>query len=453
MPFVYIVAATAALGGMLFGYDTGAISGAILYLKQEFSLSAGLQELVTSIALAGAAIGAALGGPIADRFGRRRVIFVNAMMFVAGSLATAFAPSVGWLIAGRLFIGSAIGIASFVAPLYLSEASPPAIRGALVSLNQVALTTGILISYLVDYAFARPGGWHWMFGLGVVPALALGIGILLMPSSPRWLMIRGRRDEARRVLQRIRKSGADIDAELDGVAHSLSRQQVGMAALLRPNLRMPLIVGMGLAAFQQATGINTVIYYAPTIFQFAGFGSAGASIFATIGVGIVNVLATLVAVWLIDRVGRRPLLIVGEAGMALSLVVLGIGFLLHGPGTTTGLITAASLMIYVGFFAIGLGPVFWLMIAEIYPLGVRGAAMSVATVVNWLMNLVVALTFLSLAGVLGKPATFWLYAVLTAGALVFTWRLVPETKGHTLEEIEAHWHAGRHPRAMRARAT
>lgn len=439
MPFIYIVAVTGALGGMLFGYDTGAISGAILYLKREFALSSGLQEVVTSIALAGAVVGAAAGGALADRYGRRHLIVVTAAMFVLGSLAAAQAQSVGWLIASRLFIGAAIGAASFAAPLYLSEIAPAAIRGALVSLNQVAVTVGILISYLVDYAFAQPGGWRWMFGLGALPALALGVGIWLMPSSPRWLMMRGRRTEARQALQRIRGKPAGIDAELDEIAASLTHQEAGFAALARPEFRLPLIIGVMLAVLQQVTGINTVIYYAPTIFQFAGFGSAASAIFATLGVGIVNVAATLVALRLIDRVGRRPLLLVGEAGMCLSLIVLGLGFLWRGDGETTGWITAASLMAYVGFFAVGLGPVFWLIIAEIYPQSIRGIAMSLATLVNWGANLIVALTFLSLVDWFGPAVTFWLYAALAAVALVFTYELVPETKGKTLEQIEAQW--------------
>lgn len=448
MPFIYVVALVGAIGGMLFGFDTGAISGAILYLKKEFSLTSGLQEVVTSIALLGAAIGAIVGGPLSDRYGRRRLIVVTAGMFVIGSLAAAFAQSVEWLIAARLFIGSAIGVASFVTPLYLSEIAPAKIRGALVSLNQVAVTVGILGSYLVDYAFAHEGGWRWMFGVGVVPALALGIGIVLMPSSPRWLMMEGRRDEAERALARIRGSTTGVDAELEEIGSNVSKPQTGYAILLQPQFRPPLIIGIALAALQQVTGINTVIYYAPTIFEFAGLGSAEAAIFATLGVGIVNVALTLVALWLIDRAGRRPLLLVGEAGMMVSLVVLGIGFLWRGDGGMTGWITAASLMAYVGFFAIGLGPVFWLLIAEIYPQEVRGLAMSVATLTNWATNLLVALTFLTLVDAIGTSATFWLYAVLTAVALGFTWTFVPETKGRTLEEIEAHWHAGGHPRAL-----
>ncbi|MEZ5789000.1 MAG: sugar porter family MFS transporter [Xanthobacteraceae bacterium] len=451
MPFIYVVALVGALGGILFGFDTGAISGAILYLKKDFSLTSGLQEVVTSIALLGAAIGAIVGGPLADRYGRRRLIVVTSGMFVIGSLAAAFAQSVEWLIAARLFIGSAIGIASFVAPLYLSEIAPAKIRGALVSLNQVAVTVGILASYLTDYAFAHEGGWRWMFGVGVVPAIALGIGIVLMPSSPRWLMMVGRRDEAERALARIRGSTAGVDAEIQEISSNAARPKTGYAILLKPQFRMPLIIGIALAALQQVTGINTVIYYAPTIFQFAGLGSAEAAIFATLGVGIVNVALTLVALWLIDRLGRRPLLLIGEAGMMVSLVVLGLGFFWHGDGGMTGWITAASLMAYVGFFAIGLGPVFWLLIAEIYPQEVRGLAMSVATLTNWGMNLVVALTFLTLVDAIGTSVTFWLYAVLTGVALVFTWTLVPETKGRTLEEIEAHWHSGGHPRALEAK--
>jgi sugar porter (SP) family MFS transporter len=453
MPFIYVVSLVGAIGGMLFGFDTGAISGAILYLKKEFSLTSGLQEVVTSIALLGAAIGATIGGPLADRYGRRHLIVVTAGMFVIGSLAAAAANSVAWLIAARLFIGSAIGVASFVTPLYLSEIAPAKIRGALVSLNQVAVTVGILASYLTDYAFAHDGGWRWMFGVGVVPALALGIGIMLMPSSPRWLMLVGRRQEAESALARIRGSAAGVDAELQEINTNVSQPKSGYRILLQPQFRLPLIIGIALAALQQVTGINTVIYYAPTIFEFAGLGSAEAAIFATLGVGIVNVALTLVALWLIDRVGRRPLLLVGEAGMMVSLVVLGAGFLWHGAGGMTGWITAASLMAYVGFFAIGLGPVFWLLIAEIYPQEVRGLAMSVATLTNWAMNLIVALTFLTLVDAIGTSATFWTYAVLTAVALVFTWTLVPETKGHTLEEIEAHWHAGGHPRALKGKAT
>lgn len=436
---IYVIASIGALCGLLFGYDTGVVSGAILYLKQEFRLSSEAQELIVSIALAGAAIGAAFGGVLADRYGRRRVIIVNAVVLIVGSLVAGLAPSPAWLIVGRLLIGSAIGVASFVAPLYLSEMAPAPMRGAIVSLNQLAITAGILLAYLVDFVFAYPGGWHWMFGLGAVPALVLAVGMMFLPSSPRWLVMQDRLKEARLVVQRVQATSAD--RELAEIRASLSHQKAGVAVLLSPQLRMPLMIGMLLAALQQVTGINTVIYYAPTIFQFAGFNSAQGAILATAGVGFVNMFATIIALWLIDRVGRRPLLLVGEAGMMASLIVLGAGFL-HGSGDI-GRITAVCLMSYVGFFAIGLGPVFWLLIAEIYPLRVRGLAMSAATVVNWTTNLFVALTFLSLVDHVGRPAAFWLYALFSAGAVAFTWRWLPETKGKTLEEIEAHWLRGR----------
>ena len=273
------------------------------------------------------------------------------------------------------------------------------------------------------------------------------------PDSPRWLLRRHREDQARAVLQHIR-ARADVSEELAAIQHGLSVEQGGgWADLLSPAVKMPLLVGVGLALLQQVTGINTVIYYAPTIFEFAGFKSAEVSIAATAGVGVVNVVMTLVALWLVDRAGRRPLLLWGIAGMAISLLVLGAGFAFGragggASGGWLGWLTAGSLMVYVGTFALGLGPVFWLLIAEIYPLTVRARAMSVATVANWGANLLVAVTFLTLTQVLGRAGTFWLYAVVALAAWVFAFRLVPETKGKTLEEIEAHWHAGKHPREL-----
>jgi sugar porter (SP) family MFS transporter len=343
--------------------------------------------------------------------------------------------------------GTAIGIASFVAPLYISEIAPVAIRGKLVSINQVALTSGIVISYLIDYAFAGSQAWRWMFALAAVPAAAFGIGLLFIPDSPRWLVGRGQADRARAVLKRIR-SPKQVEGELSEIRHSVARQKGHWSELLSPLLRPAMIVGVGLAIAQQITGINTVIYYAPTIFKFAGLPSASVAILASIGVGVVNVILTVVAMQLIDRIGRRPLLLVSLAGMALSLFVLGLAFSLPQLSGSLGWIAVTGLMVYVGSFAVGLGPVFWLMLSEIYPLRIRGRAMSVGTVANWSANLIVALSFLTLTQVLGKPATFWLYGVVSIGSWLFAFFLVPETKGRSLEEIEAHWRAGKHPRAL-----
>lgn len=448
--FVYVTAAIAALNGLLFGFDTGVISGALLYIEPAFNLGgdAFLKELIVSGALVGAILGAAAGGQIADRIGRRRVILVAAVVFFVGSLAMAFAPGVWSLIGGRFVVGLGIGIASMVGPLYNSEIAPPSIRGSLVSLNQLAVTTGILMAYFVNYlfsgsllvdyaAFIQNGDWRWMLGFGVFPAVILGAGMLYMPESPRWLVENGRADEARDVLSRIRDaSSTEIDEEIEEIREVSEVEEEGdLSDLLEPWVRPALIVGVGLAVLQQVTGINTVIYYAPTILESTGFGNS-ASIIATVGIGIVNVLLTVVAVLLVDRVGRRPLLLVGLGGMTISLAGLSVAFTLPGLSGVIGYVALACLMLYVSFFAIGLGPVFWLLISEIYPLRIRGSAESVATVFNWAANLGVALTFLTLLNTIGPSATFGLYAAFSLGGILFVYSLVPETKGRSLEAIE-----------------
>jgi sugar porter (SP) family MFS transporter len=445
--FVYLATAISALGGMLFGYDIGVISGAIIFIQKQFSLSSGMEEIVVSSVLLGSLVGALIGGMLADRLGRRRLLVFTAIVFGLGAIGAALAPGTTVLITARIIAGVAIGIASFVAPLYISEIAPVAIRGKLVSINQVALTSGIVISYLIDYAFAGAQAWRWMFALAVVPAAAFGIGLIFIPNSPRWLADRGQIDEARTVLKRIRPPDK-VEGELDDIQQSLKQQKGHWSELFSPLLRMAMIVGVGLAVAQQITGINTVIYYAPTIFKFAGLSSTSAAILASVGVGVVNVVLTLVAMQLIDRVGRRPLLLVSLAGMTLSLGVLGLAFSLPQLSGSLGWIAVTSLMVYVGSFAVGLGPVFWLMLSEIYPLRIRGRAMSVGTIANWGANLLVALSFLTLTQMLGKAATFWLYGAVSIGAWLFAWFLVPETKGKSLEQIEAHWRGGKHPRAL-----
>jgi SP family galactose:H+ symporter-like MFS transporter len=435
--FVYLAAAVSALGGMLFGYDIGVISGAILFIKRDFSLSSGLEEIVVSAVLLGSLFGALAGGSLADRFGRRRLLVGTAIVFGLGAVGAALAPDTAWLILARVVAGTAIGIASFVAPLYISEIAPVETRGKLVSINQVALTSGIVISYLIDYAFAGAQAWRWMFALAAIPAAAFGFGLIFIPDSPRWLIGAGEVTEARAVLKRIR-APEQVEGELTEIQHSAAQQKAHWSELLSPQLRAPMIVGIGLAIAQQITGINTVIYYAPTIFKAAGMSSTSVAILASVGVGIVNVVMTLVAMQLIDRLGRRPLLLISLAGMAMSLFVLGLAFSLPQLSGSLGWIAVVSLMTYVGSFAVGLGPVFWLILSEIYPLRIRGRAMSVGTAANWITNLIVAVSFLTLTQVLGKPTTFWLYSAVSIGAWLFAFLLVPETKGKTLEQIEAH---------------
>src|ERR1700722_10889988 len=324
-------------------------------------------------------------------------------------------------------------------PLYLAEIAPAASRGAVTSLNQLCITLGILVSYLIGYAFATtPEGWRWMLGLGAVPGAILAAGMLVLPESPRWLAGHNLLDQAEAVLRRLRGTEAEVQDELATLRTDLRREGgklVPWSALLEPHLRPALIVGVGLAMFQQITGINTVIYFAPQIFQAAGLSSASVSILATAGVGAVNVALTVVSIWLIDRAGRRSLLLWSLGGMAATLAILAAGFA-YGTSGASAWITVLSVAAYVAFFAVGLGPVFWLLIAEIFPLAVRGRAMSLATISNWGFNLLVTITFLGLIDLCGRVGTFLLYAALTLVAIVFTAALVPETKGRSLEEIE-----------------
>ncbi len=449
--FVVLVAAIAAIGGLLFGYDTGVISGAILFITQQFHLNSIGEEVTTSSVLIGAILGAIIGGAFTDRLGRRWSIIDGAIAFIIGTLIAAVAHDIFVLMLGRILVGIAIGVASFVVPMYISEMSPPQARGAMTSLNQVALTLGILVAYGVDYLFTASSNWRAMFAVGLIPGLILLVGMLLMPESPRWLIAKLKIREAQTVLQKVRGTPA-VQDEIQQTEQTLKAEKSGggLAALEAPTLRMPLIIGVGLAILQQVTGINTVIYYAPTIFQSAGFQSASASIAATAGVGTVNLVVTIIAAFLVDRLGRRPLLLISLAGMVLSLVVLGLAFIFShaATGGFLGLVTVISLMTYIAAFAIGLGPVFWLLIAEIYPLHVRGTAMSLATVANWGANFLVTVTFLSFVNVLGQGGTFLLFAAVGVYAWFFTYRWVPETKGKSLEEIQAHWQAGKHPLEM-----
>jgi sugar porter (SP) family MFS transporter len=344
----------------------------------------------------------------------------------------------------------AIGLASTNVPVYLSEVAPPHARGWIVSLFQLAVTVGIVVAYLTDYAFAGVEGWRWMLGLAVVPAIVFGAGMFFLPETPRWLIRGGQHEVAHGVLMRIRGL-ADVNVEIEAIKASLAQQTESgrWADLFGRRVRPALVVGIGLAIFQQITGINTVIYYAPKILQAAGFNSASGAILATAGVGVVNVGMTIIAMFLVDRAGRRPLLLAGIAGMIVTLGVLGLSFR-SSPSGQLAWIAVICLMGYVASFAISLGPIFWLLIAEIYPLRIRGLAEGTAATFNWASNLVVSLTFLTLVEKLGASSTFLLYASFSVTSWLFAYYLVPETKGRTLEEIEAFWRTGRSSRKMAA---
>lgn len=450
--FTFVIASVAGLAGILFGFDTGVISGAILFITQEFNLSPAMNGLVVSAVLLGALIGSGFSGRLSDKFGRKKLLIATAIIFFLSTFASAIAPNLFFLVTARVVVGIAIGIASFTAPLYISEISPPKYRGALVSLNQLAITVGILASYLTDYALADEEGWRLMLGIGILPALALLIGMLFLPESPRWVLLKGNLEKARRILQYIR-SESNVETELDEIQKTVKQETLAdkksWTVLLQKWVRPALIVGFGLAFFQQITGINTIIYYAPTIFRMAGFESASAAILATMGVGIVNVIFTIIALPLIDKLGRRPLLLIGLTGMLFALCILSIAFL-HG-GQDLGILkwfALGSMVLYIACFAISLGPIMWLMFSEIFPLSIRGLGSSIAASFQWGLNMIVALTFLTLVQLLTPAGTFLLFAAISVIGIFFVYYMVPETKGISLEEIEANLMAGKKSRDL-----
>lgn len=432
--YVLVVASIAALGGLLFGYDTGVISGAILFISKQFALESRLQAFTISVVLIGCIVASAVAGTIADRIGRRLTLFGAGVVFLMGAVVSALAPNEGVLLCGRFVVGIGIGLSSVVAPLYISEVAPAQTRGGLVSLYQFAITVGILGAYLVDYSLAGAGQWRWMLGLAFIPSLILMGGMIRMPESPRYLFKIAQPVQARSELRRIYDDETASEREEASILESLKVKRAGLSAFASPELRLALFIGVALAVLQQVTGINSVIYYGPRIFEMAGIGSAAASILAQSMVGTVNCLMTLVAIFFVDRIGRKPLLYAGLSGMFLALTALAIAFAhpLSGSTATTALV---SMMTFVGCFAFSFGPILWILIAEIFPLPVRGLGMSVSTLANWVGNFLVSQFFLMMVESLGTSATFGIYALLCIVTILFVRTMVPETKQELLEEV------------------
>jgi sugar porter (SP) family MFS transporter len=379
-----------------------------------------------------------LSGWLADRIGRKWTKILSGSVYVLGALGCAFAVNVPMLVAFRAMLGFSVGTASFVSPMYISEVAPPKARGGLTSFNQLAITTGIAVAYLVNYTFKDvSGNWRWMLGIAVLPGAALAIGMLTVPRTPRWLVEQGQDGNARAALRRLRAgTGTDPDAELDEIRESSERAaRTSLRDLARPPVRRLLIIGLGLAIFQQIVGVNTVIYYAPTILQQTGLG-AGNAITQTLTVGLTNVVFTIVAILLLDRVGRRPLLIAGTTVAGAALLGLAAYFGFSGLQNSAPWLALASLLVFIAGYAVGLGPVFWLMISEIFPQRLRSKSMSVTTVVNWLANFAVSATFLTLTGAITRQGIFIVYAVMAVAAVAFFARTVPETKGRSLEDMQ-----------------
>ncbi|WP_270572581.1 sugar porter family MFS transporter [Bacillus glycinifermentans] len=423
-----------ALGGVLYGYDTGVISGAILFMKEELGLNAFTEGLVVSSILIGAMFGSGLSGKLTDRFGRRKAIMSAALLFCIGGLGTALAPTMEYMVAFRIVLGLAVGCSTTIVPLYLSELAPKESRGALSSLNQLMITIGILISYLINYAFSDTGAWRWMLGLGLVPSIALLIGIFFMPESPRWLLAKGKEEKARAVLNKMRGEKR-VEQEITEIKNAEQQDKGGLKELFEPWVRPALIAGLGLAFLQQFIGTNTIIYYAPKTFTNVGFEDS-AAILGTVGIGTVNVLMTLVAIRMIDRIGRKPLLLVGNAGMVISLIVLSAANIFFGDTTGAAWTTVICLGIFIVVFAVSWGPIVWVMLPELFPLHVRGIGTGVSTLMLHAGNLIVTLSFPPLLEVMGISYLFLCYAVIGIAAFLFVFFKVTETKGKSLEEIE-----------------
>ncbi|MFB9761593.1 sugar porter family MFS transporter [Ectobacillus funiculus] len=430
--YINVIYFFGALGGLLFGYDTGVISGALIFIKEDLGLTPFMEGLVVSGVLIGALAGAAFGGTLADRIGRKKLIIWLGALFSIGAIGTGFSSNVESLVLFRIVLGVAVGGASAIVPLYLSEMAPAAIRGRVASLNTLMNALGILMAYVINYVFSSSGRWDWMLLLAIVPSLLLMVGMLFMPESPRWLLQNEREEEARRVLLLTRDSD-EIDLEIKSIKALKTEEKVPLSELFSPLMRPILLVGVGVAIFQQVIGTNTIIYYTPTILIDSGIGASSA-IAGTIGIGIINVLFTIIGTVLIDRLGRKMLMLIGNIGMSLALGVLGVSTLFFQAPSW---LLLGCLGLFMVAYSASWGMVAWVVLAEIFPLKIRGTAIGFASTCLWLANIAVSLSFPVLLESLGSSVLFLVYAVIGIAAFLFVLKFVPETKGKSLEEIEA----------------
>jgi sugar porter (SP) family MFS transporter len=436
--YVVFVSSVAAMGGMLFGYDTAVISGAVEPLRQHFSLDPLALGWVVGSALVGCVVGAAIAGKLTDVFGRRAVLWLSGVLFLVSGIWCYLSPSVGQLVAARILGGLGVGVASLLVPVYIAELSPPESRGALVSLNQVAILVGMVLSYLVNAWIGQSSGGEWlaragwrvMLGAEAVPALLFLALSTRIPESPRWLLKRERPDDAHRVLERLHGEAVGR-RELEEIREAIAHEQGTVFELLERGRRGTVVMAMVLALFQAITGINIVMYYAPTIFASAGIAT-GAALEQSVIIGLVMLVFTLGSMLLVDRVGRRPIMLLAAAGMGISLALLGMMFTTGGSNARWLLIW---ILTYVSSFSIGMGGIYWVVVSEIFPTRVRGAAMSLSVVFLWGGNYVVSQFFPAMLATL-HSRVFFVFALMCAACFAFIGRFVPETRGKTLEEIE-----------------
>jgi sugar porter (SP) family MFS transporter len=448
----YLLGCVAAMAGLLFGFDTGVISGAQSFIFKTFGISgdnvqvSALKGFIVAAVPLGALFGAMISGMCAQSFGRRRSLMYTALIFLAGTLITAFAPSIPWVITGRLFMGLAIGISAMIAPMYLSEISPADLRGAIIFLFQLAITIGLLGAFttnlLLTLWIPDPTiNWRWMFGVGIIPSALLFIGMLQMPYSPRWLILKRRDTEAEATLKNL-LGKEDIQLELREINESVAREGGRFRELFSGRLFPLLLMAFALFMFQQLSGINAIMYYGPLVFEQAGLGDTG-KLIAQMAMGAVNVAMTVIGVWVIDKCGRRPLLFIGFIGMIACLTLLGSLLKITSGNSEIAYLAIGSILLFIGFFAISLGGVPYIIMSEVFPLKIRAYGMAIASCANWTFNIFVSETFDIFRTQIGMGNTFLFYAICTTAGLCVAWRFVPETKNRPLEEIESNLYSGK----------
>ena len=430
-----IFSTAAALGGLLFGFDTGVISGAIHFIKIEFNLNAYQEGFAVSNLMVACVIGALLAGPIADWTGRKKVLILCAVLFTVSAILSALPRSFTELVIARFIGGMGVGMASVVSPMYIAEISPAKIRGRLVALNQLAIVVGILLSYFSNWVLVDTGinNWRYMLVAEILPAITFLVGLFFIPESPRWLTKEGLEKEALDVLNVV-AGAANSDHELQEVKKSLAEKSTSLKELLHPSLRRVLIVGILFSLFAHITGIDTIIYYGPIIFLESGFKTDSA-LLASVMIGITNLIFTFVGMAMVDKAGRKFLLLVGLAGMGISMML--VGFCMQSDMISAKW-TLLWIMTYIASFAMSIGVVIWVYLSEIYPTRVRGQALSVATMVLWLGNVILTQLFPVMMERFGG-GTFYIFSFICLLAFIFTWTMVKETKGVSLEEIEEMW--------------
>jgi SP family galactose:H+ symporter-like MFS transporter len=441
--YVLFVGALGALAGLMFGLDIGVISGAQRFIQKDFRISDQVVEHIVSWMMIGAALGAAGASFMSSKLGRKRALVLGAGIFVLASVMCGLSGSVDALLAWRLVLGLAIGVLTFTAPMYLAEVSPERNRGAIVASYQLMITIGIFLAFLSDTAFSYSGDWHWMLGIIAIPGFLFLLGVLVLPDSPRWLMMNGRKSEAVEVLHRLRADPGVVSAEVADIEAQLKIPQRGMKMFVNnSNFRRSVGLGVLLQFVQQLTGMNVVMYYAPRIFQDMGY-ALSAQMWFTAAVGLTNVLATFIAIAFVDRLGRKPILYIGFCVMAIGLGLVGLMMHLGITSHVEQLFTVVMLLIFIVGFAMSAGPLIWILCSEVQPLQGRDFGIGVSTVANWVGNFIVGATFLSLLNHFGHANTFWLYSGLNVLFLLITFSLIPETKGITLEHIERDLMAGK----------